>query len=172
MALAQAATFFFMGGALAPASFIFSSIFSQTRGTPRKQVGRASLRVVAREPWRREEMQPASQYNLYSSAARTQRKVSSPWVHPAGQSRWSQRKRCPSTCQTSGRRRGWGAGSWPPPPGLVLGWRWKEPPSPSRSPAGCPESTAKHSLILTNTDKKKGHKKKKYITEKITDLFF
>lgn len=48
--LAQAATFLRMVEALAPTSLILSCIFSHTRGTPMKAVGRTSLRVLTREP--------------------------------------------------------------------------------------------------------------------------
>lgn len=48
--LAQAATFLRTVEALAPADFILSCIFSHTRGTPMKAVGRTSFKVLTREP--------------------------------------------------------------------------------------------------------------------------
>lgn len=36
---------------LAPTAFIFSCIFSHTRGTPKKAVGRTSFMVFGSEPW-------------------------------------------------------------------------------------------------------------------------
>ena len=50
MDLAQSATLFFIGDALTAAALIFSCIFSQTRGTPRKHVGRTSFSVVPKDP--------------------------------------------------------------------------------------------------------------------------
>lgn len=49
--LAQAATFRRTVEDLAPTDLIFSCIFSQTRGTPMKAVGRTSFKVLTREPW-------------------------------------------------------------------------------------------------------------------------
>lgn len=49
--LAQDATFRRTVDDLAPIDFIFSCIFSHTRGTPMNAVGRISRRVLAREPW-------------------------------------------------------------------------------------------------------------------------
>lgn len=48
--LAQAATFLRTVEDFAPTAFIFSCIFSQTRGTPMKAVGRASFKVSTSEP--------------------------------------------------------------------------------------------------------------------------
>uniref|UniRef100_A0A670K9S2 Uncharacterized protein n=1 Tax=Podarcis muralis TaxID=64176 RepID=A0A670K9S2_PODMU len=49
---AQAAIRFFKAENFIPAAFILSCIFSQTRGTPRNAVGRTSLRVSTKVPWR------------------------------------------------------------------------------------------------------------------------
>jgi hypothetical protein len=46
------AIFFFVPVDWAPSILIFSSIFSHTRGTPRKMVGRTSLSVAGSEPLR------------------------------------------------------------------------------------------------------------------------
>lgn len=48
--LAQAATFLRTVEALAPVDLIPSCIFSHTRGTPMKAVGRTSFKVLTREP--------------------------------------------------------------------------------------------------------------------------
>lgn len=49
--LAQDATFRRTVDDLAPIDFIFSCIFSHTRGTPMNAVGRISRSVLAKEPW-------------------------------------------------------------------------------------------------------------------------
>lgn len=54
--LAQAATFLRTVEDLAPTDFIFSCIFSQTRGTPMKAVGRTSFKVLTREPWQNKQI--------------------------------------------------------------------------------------------------------------------
>lgn len=48
--LAQAATFLRTVDDLAPTALILSCIFSHTRGTPRKAVGRTSFMVFTSEP--------------------------------------------------------------------------------------------------------------------------
>lgn len=53
--LAQAATFLRTVEDFAPTAFIFSCIFSQTRGTPMKAVGRASFKVSTSEPCKKQE---------------------------------------------------------------------------------------------------------------------
>lgn len=52
--LAQAATFLRTVEDFAPTAFIFSCIFSQTRGTPMKAVGRASFKVSTSEPCKKQ----------------------------------------------------------------------------------------------------------------------
>jgi hypothetical protein len=48
--LAQVTSFFLRPVVVAPTAFIFSAIFSQTRGTPKKTVGRHALSVSPSVP--------------------------------------------------------------------------------------------------------------------------
>ena len=123
MDLAQSATLFLSGDALAPAAFILSCIFSHTRGTPRKRVGRASFSVFTKEPW--EINGTVKNIQSLIPCLELYWKKSLPSEHLALQSRWFLQNSCRPKCRPSGLPRGWAEGNWQGPPhrSLHLSWR-------------------------------------------------